>query len=81
MGIKGCWHEQINNFMKTMNLEQLNAAHGAAQEAADYDRWFSAKAQAALDGLTDDSNTPYTPGEWATKRAEIFDRLKGRKTA
>ena len=59
----------------------LKAAHEAAQEAADYDLWFRAKAQAALDGLTDGSNKPYTPEEWEAKRAEIFDRFKGRKTA
>ncbi len=58
----------------------LKAAHEAAQEAAEYDRWFRAKAKAALDGLTDGSNTPYTPEEWEAKRAEMFDRFKGRKT-
>ncbi len=66
--------------MQTPNPEEVKTADEAAQEAADYDRWFRAKAQAALDGLTDGSNKAYTPKEWEARRAEFFARLKGRKT-
>ena len=59
----------------------LKAAHEAAQADADYDKWFRAKAQAALDGLKDGSNAPYTPEEWEVRRAEIFARFKGKQAA
>jgi hypothetical protein len=63
----------------------LKAAHGAvvevAQADADYDRWFRARAQAALDGLEDGSNKPYSQQAWEVRRAEIFARFKGRQAA
>lgn len=54
----------------------LKAAHEAAQADADYDRWFRAKAQAALDGLKDGSNKPYTSEEWTVRRAQLLERFK-----
>ena len=66
--------------MQTPNHEQVKTDHETAQEAADYDRWFRAKAKAALDGLTDGSNKAYTPEEWEARRAEFLERFKGRKT-
>lgn len=57
------------------------AAHQAAQADADYDRWFRAKAQASLDGLKDGTNKPYTPEEWAVRRAALLNRLKGMQAA
>ncbi len=59
----------------------LKAAHEAAQADADYDKWFRAKVQASIDGLADGSNKPYTPEEWAVRRAEIIARFSGRKAA
>ena len=51
------------------------------EQAASYDRWFRAKVQESIDGLADGSNKPYTPEEWAVRRAEIIARFSGRKAA
>lgn len=59
----------------------LKAAHEAAQADADYDKWFRAKVQESIDGLADGTNKPYTPEEWAVRRAEIIARFSGRKAA
>ena len=58
----------------------LKVEHQAAQEAADYDRWFDAKVQASMDGVKDVSNRVYSAQEWAVRRAEIIARFSGRKT-
>ncbi len=58
----------------------LKVEHQAAQEAADYDRWFDAKVQASMDGVKDGSNRVYSAQEWAIRRAEIIARFSGRKT-
>lgn len=65
--------------MQTPNLEQIKAAHEAAQADADYDRWFRAKAQAALDGLKDGTNRVYTAHEWQAVRADLLARIKARQ--
>ncbi len=58
----------------------LKVERQAAQEAADYDRWFDAKVQASMDGVKDVSNRVYSAQEWAVRRAEIIARFSGRKT-
>lgn len=59
----------------------LKAAHEAAQADADYDRWFRAKAQAAIDGLADGSNRLLTDEEVQARRAALRARLQAMQTA
>lgn len=78
------WRPEDSALEKTARPDRsaaLKAAHVAAQEAADYDRWFDAKVQASIDGLNDGTNKPYTQQEWAVRRAEIVARFSGRKVA
>jgi len=53
----------------------LKAAHEAAQEAADYDLWFRAKAQAALNGLADGTNRVLSDDEVDARRAALRARV------
>lgn len=53
----------------------LKAAHEAAQADEDYDRWFRAKVQAALD----DPRPAIGPEEWAVRRAAMVARSKARQ--
>ena len=55
----------------------LKAAHEAAQADADYDRWFQAKVQAALD----DPRPAIGPEEWAVRRDAMIARIKARQAA
>lgn len=78
------WRPEESALEKTTRPDRsaaLKAAHEAAQADADYDRWFRAKAQAALDGLKDGTNKPYTPQEWEARRAALFARFSGKKAA
>lgn len=59
----------------------LKAAHEAAQADADYDRWFHAKAQAALNGLKDGSNRVLTVEEVQTRRAALRARVQAMQPA
>jgi len=61
--------------MQTPNSEQVKTTDEAAQEAADYDRWFRAKAQAALDGLTNGTNRPLSDDEEKARRAALRARF------
>jgi hypothetical protein len=61
--------------MQIPNPEQVKTDHEAAQEAADYDRWFRAKAQAALDGLTDGTNRALSDDEVDARRAALRARV------
>lgn len=73
------WHPEAHAQEKVARPDRsaaLKAAHEAAQADADYDRWFRAKAQAALDGLKDGTNKPYTPEEWVVRRADLLNRFK-----
>jgi len=54
----------------------LKAAHEAAAADADYDRWFHARVQAALDGIQDGSNRLLDQQEIATRRATLRARLE-----
>ena len=53
----------------------LKAAHQAAQADADYDRWFSTKVQAALDGLQDGSNPVLDAQQVQARRAALRARV------
>jgi hypothetical protein len=57
--------------MPTRKREQPKAT----QEAADYDRWFRAKAQAALDGLADGTNRVLRDEEVDARRAALQARV------
>jgi hypothetical protein len=68
------WRPEDRVLEKTARPDRsaaLKAAHEAAQEAADYDRWFRAKAQAALDGLTDGTNRALSGDEVDARRAAL----------
>ena len=78
------WHPEAHALEKVARPDRsaaLKAAHEAAQADADYDKWFRAKVQESIDGLADGSNKPYTPEEWAVRRAEIMARFSGKKAA
>ncbi len=53
----------------------LKNAHEAAQADADYDRWFSAKVQTALEGLKDGTNRVLTTEEVDARRAATRARV------
>lgn len=53
----------------------LKAAHQAAQADADYDRWFSTKVQAALDGLHDGRNPVLGEQQVQERRAALRARV------
>lgn len=59
----------------------LKAAHVAAQTQADYDRWFEAKVQASIDGISDGSNPVYSAEAWKAARADMIARIKARQPA
>ena len=78
------WRPEDSALEKTARPDRsaaLKAAHESAQESAEYDRWFRAKVQASIDGVKDGTNKPYTPQEWAVRRAEIIARFSGGKAA
>lgn len=78
------WRPEDRDLEKTARPDRsaaLKAAHVAAQADADYDRWFRAKAQAALDGLKDGTNRVLTDEEVQTRRAALHARLKAMQTA
>jgi len=54
----------------------LKAAHVAAQQHEDYDRWFCAKVQASLDGLKDGTNQVLSQEEVDARRAALRTRLQ-----
>jgi hypothetical protein len=77
------WRPEDSALEKTTRPDRsaaLKATHEAAQIQADYDRWFDAKVQASIDGVKDGTNKPYTPQEWAVRRAEIIARFSREKT-
>jgi len=49
--------------------------------SADYDRWFHAKVQAALDGVADGTNRLLTDEEVAAHRAALRGRLESMLSA
>ena len=78
------WRPEDSALEKTARPDRslaLNAAHEAAQQDADYDRWFHAKVQASLDGIKDGTNRVYTEAEWKVKRSELLAKLKAQQAA
>ena len=55
--------------------QALKAAHEAAQQDVDYDRWFSSKVQASLDGINDGTNPVYSADEWRVMRGDWLGKL------
>jgi uncharacterized Ntn-hydrolase superfamily protein len=54
----------------------LKVEHQAAQEAADYDRWFDAKVQASMDGVKDVSKRVLSDEEVNERRAALRAKLQ-----
>ncbi len=72
------WRPEEVAFEKTTRPDRsqaLKAAHEAAQQDADYDRWFHAKVQASLDGIQDGTNRVYSADEWKVKRGDLLAKL------
>ena len=73
------WRPEDSTLEKTARPDRslaLKAAHEAAQQDADYDRWFHAKVQASLDGLKDGTNKVLTDVEVQERRAALRARLQ-----
>ena len=78
------WRPEDSALEKTARPDRsiaLKAAHEAAQQDADYDRWFRAKVQASIDGLADGTNRAYTPEEWVQRRAALIARITSKQPA
>ena len=75
----GHWRpqERAGQVVRPDRSAALKAAHQAAQADADYDRWFSAKVQTALDGLHDGSNAVLDAQQVQERRAALRARLSG----
>ena len=75
----GQWRpqERAGQVVRPDRSAALKAAHQAAQADADYDRWFSAKVQTALDGLHDGSNAVLDAQQVQERRAALRARLSG----
>ena len=77
------WRPEERALEKTPRPDRsaaLKAAHEAAQQDADYDRWFRAKVQASLDGLADGTNRVLSHEEVEARRAALRVRLQDRKS-
>ena len=73
------WRPEDSALEKTARPDR-SAALKAAHEAADYDRWFRAKAQAALDGLTDGTNRVLSDDEVNARRAALLAKVLALQT-
>ncbi len=72
------WRPEDRALEKTARPDRsaaLKAAHEAALQDADYDRWFRARAQKALDGLDDGSNRVLSAREVKARRAALRARV------
>ncbi len=73
------WRPEDSALEKTARPDRslaLKAAHEAAQQDADYDRWFHAKVQASLDGLKNGTNKVLTDTQVKARRAALHARLQ-----
>lgn len=73
------WRPEDSALEKTARPDRslaLKAAHGAAQQDADYDRWFRAKVQSSLDGLKDGTNKVLTDEQVQVRRAALLVRAQ-----
>lgn len=78
------WRPEERALEKTLRPDRsaaLKAAHEAAQQDADYDRWFRAKVQASLDGLADGTNRVLGHEEIEARRAALRARLQAARAA
>ena len=77
------WRPEDRALEKTARPDRsiaLKAAHEAAQADADYDRWFRAKVQASIDGLTDGSNRILTDAEVSARRQALRARVEAMRS-
>ena len=77
------WRPEDRALEKTARPDRsiaLKAAHEAAQQDADYDRWFRAKVQASIDGLTDGSNRILTDAEVSARRQALRARVEAMRS-
>ena len=77
------WRPEDRALEKTARPDRsiaLKAAHEAAQQDADYDRWFRAKVQASIDGLTDGSNRILTDAEVSARRQALRARIEAMRS-
>ena len=68
------WRPEDRALEKTARPDRsiaLKAAHEAAQQDADYDRWFRTKVQASIDGLKDGTNRILTDAEVSARRQAL----------
>jgi hypothetical protein len=78
------WRPEDRALEKTARPDRsaaLKAAHEAAQQDADYDRWFHAKVQASIDGFKDGSNRVLTPEEVDARRIALRARMEAMQAA
>lgn len=73
------WRPEDSALEKTARPDR-SIALKAAHEAADYDRWFRAKAQSALDGLADGTNRVLSANEVDARRAALQARVSALHT-
>ena len=72
------WRPEDSALEKTARPDRsvaLKAAHEAAQQDVDYDRWFNTKVQASIDGLKDGTNKVLTNSQIKQRRAALHARL------
>ncbi len=77
------WRPEDSALEKTARPDRsiaLKAAHEAAQQDADYDRWFRAKVQASIDGLADGTNRILTDDEVASRRRALRARVEAMRS-
>ena len=72
------WRPEDSVLEKTARPDRsvaLKAAHEAAQQDVDYDRWFNSKVQASIDGLKNGTNKVLTDAQVKRRRAALHARL------
>ena len=77
------WRPEDSALEKTARPDRsiaLKAAHEAAQQDADYDRWFRGKVQASIDGLADGTNRILTDDEVASRRCALRARVEAMRS-
>ena len=75
------WQQMLRPVANARIVRQWPDSHAAqapeaAQQDADYDRWFHAKVQASLAGLKDGTNKVLTDVEVQERRAALRARLQ-----
>lgn len=78
------WRPEDSALEKTTRPDRsaaLKATHEAAQIQADYERWFDAKVQASIDGLTDGTNRVLSDEEVQQRRTALRDKVHAMQLA